>query len=75
MTGKSGIGPYLVIVGNVGTMLCTGNFKQANSSFREWRDISKSGAGRAAGEIVTLFDEGGQEILREYYPKQSHGSN
>ena len=55
---------YEVVVGNIGYVYSGSDSKQANRIFREYRELSKTNYGRAAGESVTLFHKG--EIAREY---------
>ena len=60
---------YQVIVGNVGTVYSGSNWREAGKSYREYIAISKSGCTRAAGEQVTLMENG--EIKREYNPPKA----
>lgn len=55
---------YELIVGNIG-MVHTGNdLRRARALYQLYVNKSLSGEGRAAGESVTLFEEG--EMLTEY---------
>lgn len=60
---------YTVVVGNVGTAYSGNDPVEARKVFGEYRDISQGRRGRAAGEDVTLFDDGEPEL--EYVGRQS----
>jgi hypothetical protein len=49
---------YAVLVGNIGTAHTGNNRAQAIKEYREWKAISESNRGRAAGESVTLYCDG-----------------
>lgn len=57
---------YSVIVGNIGTIYNGGKAREAAATFREYREQSRDGYGRAAGEGVTLTKDG--QPVREYNP-------
>jgi hypothetical protein len=56
-----------IIVGNIGTVLRTGDNVQAQAKFREYVAQSKDDYGRAAGESVYWMKDG--EILKEHLGK------
>lgn len=56
---------YEIIVGNIGRVYTTTNHHLAQQEFECWVHASKQEFGRAAGEQVTLFENG--EPLEEYY--------
>jgi hypothetical protein len=58
---------YRVIVGNVGTVYDGPELKQALVHFKECKEQSKTGYGRAAYEEVTLME--GEEIKAKFRPK------
>lgn len=58
---------YELIVGNIGRVLVTDDAVQAEADYATYVEQSKSGAGRAAGESVTLFKD--NEIALEYEPE------
>jgi hypothetical protein len=47
-----------VAVGNVGTVYSGKNMRQARKIFREYKEISEIGSGRAGGEDVSLLCDG-----------------
>ena len=49
---------YTVVVGNIGTVVCTHHLDEAKQSYIEYVNQSEFGGGRAAGEDVTLFEDG-----------------
>lgn len=56
---------YEVTVGNVGTVHTGSSRKEANFAFDQYVDVSRTGSmGRAAGEQVTLFEDG--EPVKEH---------
>lgn len=57
---------YKVIVGNIGTVLDTDNFKEATSTYKRYCQISDANHGRVSNEPVTLFKN--DEPWREYLP-------
>jgi hypothetical protein len=57
---------YDVIVGNIGTVLSTGNLDEARATYKEYCDMSAAGYGRASCEPVTLMDNG--EPIKEFTP-------
>ena len=59
---------YLIVVGNVGTVLATANAAEARREFGQWKAMSKAPYGRASGEPVTLLCDG--EIENEYQPEE-----
>lgn len=56
---------YIVIVGNVGSVLETTNRNEAIKTYGEYKRISTTGVGRAGGEDVTLTCDG--EPLYEHF--------
>jgi hypothetical protein len=61
---------YSVTVGNVGMVWDGETYKTALVQFKEWKNASRSGSGRAADESVTLFDIVEGEPVKEYWPKE-----
>lgn len=57
---------YQVIVGNIGTVIETTERETAQWTFEEYATMSRNGYGRAAGEPVTMMENG--EIILEYTP-------
>ena len=57
---------WTVLVGNVGSVVMTKDETEARDIFSDYVSFSESGAGRAAGEAVTLFRN--SEPVREYLP-------
>ena len=55
---------HSVIVGNIGTVVDDGTWKEASDAFSEYRRQSRDNQGRAAGEDVTWFRD--EEIYQEY---------
>lgn len=49
---------YQVVVGNIGTVVDTDDFGEAKDAFADYEQRSLTGSGRAAGEEVTLFEDG-----------------
>ena len=49
---------YSVIVGNIGTVCETDSLETAHSVFNEYTEQSQSDYGRAAGEDVSLLEDG-----------------
>lgn len=60
---------YEVIVGNIGSVYVGPDKVEAERKFAEYVSQSKSGAGRAAGEPVTLLEE--DEVEDEYQPQDA----
>jgi hypothetical protein len=60
---------YCVLVGNIGTVYEGPSLRQALKDFAEYRRQSKTNYGRAAGEPVTLTQDG--EIRKSYEPRRS----
>jgi hypothetical protein len=56
---------YELLVGSLGTVLRTKKKEQAEEAWREYVAMSKEGVGRAAGEDVTLMQDG--EPMKEHY--------
>lgn len=59
---------FEVAVGNIG-VVHSGGKREAQRVFREYREQSRTGYGRAAGESVTLLrvvTPGGADIVREF---------
>lgn len=56
---------YSVEIGNIGTVYDGANLRAAKRAFREYKNQSVTGYGRASGENVTLMANGNP--LREYY--------
>ena len=56
---------FEVTVGNIGTVYSGPDSQIADEMFEHYKELSGGGYGRAAGETVTLFEDG--EIAREYY--------
>lgn len=59
---------YTVVVGNIGTLYCKSK-EDADETFREYVEQSKTNYGRAGGEQVALC-HGGEPML-EYFPPPS----
>lgn len=59
---------YEVIVGNIGTVHTGNNPIEARKVYGEYKTLSQSGHGRAAGEPVTIMRDG--DIDLEYIPKE-----
>jgi len=59
---------YQVIVGNIGTVVDTDQYKEALMTYSTYKKDSLSGYGRAAGERVVLMDR--DEVKREHCPPQ-----
>ena len=62
---------HTVVVGNIGTVVDSkekGAYTIARKAFEEYRQMSKDGYGRAAGEDVTWFMDG--EPFYTYYGKK-----
>lgn len=57
---------YEVIVGNVGKVHEGESKVQGIHSYGQWARKSKLGEGRAAHEVVTLYEDG--EPIKEYMP-------
>lgn len=62
--GKPDKSSYTVVVSNVGTVYEGDQYSEAHATYAEYQQQSRSGYGRAAGEPVTLFEDG--EIVLEY---------
>ena len=60
---------YEVIVGNIGMVYRGDNERQAMGTYLSYKELSKAGYGRAAGETVTLLSSG--EPLFEYQGDQN----
>ena len=58
MERRTGLRSYQVVVGNIGTVYDGHSRELAEDSFKDYRELSRSGYGRAAGEMVTLFEDG-----------------
>ncbi len=58
---------YEVVVGNIGRVYRGSDRREANRSYAVYLDQFKQGYGRAAGESVTLFEDG--EPIREHEGK------
>lgn len=52
------MGKYQVIVGNIGTVYDGDDYNAAKMEYNDYRSASLQGYGRAAGEEVTMFDDG-----------------
>lgn len=61
---------YTVVVGNVGMVDNTDDYKQAFATFREYVNISVHNLGRAGNESVILFD--GENIKASHFPTVSY---
>lgn len=61
---------YEVVVGNIGTTYAGTSRNAAFADFRDYRDQSKRGIGRAAGETVTVLRD--NIIIREHFGNQEH---
>jgi len=48
---------YTVVVGNIGKVLETTQFKEMLETYGEYKRQSKENYGRAAGETVTVFQD------------------
>lgn len=57
---------YEIYVGNMGKILSTFNFNEANFTFWEYMILSKAGYDRCNHEEVTWFKNG--EVYKEYIP-------
>jgi len=57
---------YEVVVGNIGSVISTGDVVKARKTFSEYIGISKSQSGRGSRESVTLLKNG--EPVSEYHP-------
>lgn len=66
---------YEVIVGNIGSVLQTNDYKEAKATYKEYVQQSKENYGRAAGEVVTLFDNKTDDVDCEYEPVISFRNN
>ena len=55
---------YTVIVGNIGQVAATEDKAVATKCYRSYTLASREGVGRAAGEDVTLLNDG--NIMEEY---------
>ncbi len=55
---------YGVTIGNIGNALATTNLREAEETYKEYVEQSKSGIGRACGENVILWRDG--EPWKEY---------
>ncbi len=62
---------YEVVVGNVGVVYSGDDERAAEREFRIYKMVSMSGAGRAAGEPVTMLKMG--QIAKEYHGKKVKG--
>ena len=58
---------YSVIVGNIGTVYDGASIREARATFANYREQSRAGTGRAAGERVTLTSSDGTPV-KEYDP-------
>ena len=61
---------YEVVVGNIGTVYDGPHGTTARAAFREYVHASKQARGRAAGEQVTMFEDG--EPVKEYVPSETN---
>ena len=59
---------YKLVVGNIGFVGKHKDESEIRKLFNDYVEISKSGIGRAAGEMITIFNENG-EIIEEYIPR------
>jgi len=59
---------FEVVVGNVDVVWRGSSHKMGAAEFNEWVENSQRGIGRAAGESVTLLENG--EPIREYEPEE-----
>ena len=67
---------HTVIVGNLGTVVHDGTWKEAKAAFFEYRKLSKANYGRVAGESVTWLRDG--DVYFEYVgplEKEKHDSH
>lgn len=55
---------YTVVVGNVGKVYDGKSKKEAKGVFEDYKQISKSGVGRAGGKYVNLLEDG--ELLESF---------
>ena len=62
---------YQVIVGNIGTVIDTNSFIEANMVYSGYRKLSREGVGRAAYEQVTLLKD--NEPKYEHFPDTCWG--
>lgn len=58
---------HQIIVGNIGTVYDGSSLKEAAKTFKEYKEQSRTGYGRAAYEPVTWMRDG--EPYREFRPK------
>lgn len=56
---------YEVVVGNIGVVYCGHSKKAATANFQEYKTQSENNYGRAAGEPVTLLQDG--DIIEEWF--------
>ena len=56
-----------IICGNVGTVFFGGNAQEKAVAFYDYREQSRNGVGRVAGECVVVFRD--NEIVLEYIPE------
>lgn len=57
---------YQVVVGNIGTVVDTDDFGEAKNVFADYEQKSLTGSGRAAGQEVTLFEDGEIHTILNY---------
>jgi hypothetical protein len=61
---------YEVIVGNIGRVFKGSHYPDAIQTFKDYKQQSKENLGRAAGEPVTLLEDG--EPINEYEGTLQH---
>ena len=64
---------YQLVVGNIGTVYTGYDAVEAIKDYQHYVNLSKSEAGRAAGESVTLFCDG--EIMEEHTGRAADAAN
>jgi hypothetical protein len=58
---------FQVVVGNIGTVYDGPELKKGLTTYKEYKDMSEAGYGRASDEDVTLFGPNDQ-IIHEHIP-------
>lgn len=58
---------YEVVVGNIGTVYLGKNQDEADQAYNEYATQSATGYGRAGGEEVTLFKNGGVQANNKQF--------
>ena len=55
---------YEVICGNIGKVYTGTDARVAEDTYRTYKELAEMGVGRAAGEAVTMFQDG--SIVKEH---------